>query len=334
MPTLLEALSDGSYDLNHKRDLSTDFSKKLMKYRDEVVNDYYKYNISLNTLISKIAKRDGLNDEQIKRIIEEVNNQVYLIEYAKLKNENDRTVRFEVADISKIKLSPSKDSDSKEDGEKKDGEKVAMEKTASETSKANIFNGTSYKIGGIKIAESMTKEEYMFSKIASTVENKKAEVEKIAASLEKKAAILGDTLIHLKKFGSDPTEVLSVIAKQAELSENEIGLIKESAEDRVGIAKMKRIVNENFELGIGDVTLTKTASEKFGLGKFSKINNSIICECNIPMMMVNDTTRVASIDDIVKMASEFKQESEKLGQHYVQYTEMMEKCAEAGLGDF
>lgn len=333
MPTLLEALSDGSYDLNHKRDLSTDFSKKLMKYRDEIVNDYFKYNIPLNTLISKLAKRDNLNDDHIKRIVEEVNNQVYLVEYAKLKNENDRTVRFEIADFNKIKAGTNQ-SDKKDGAKDKGDEKVAMEKVASETSKFNIFNGTTYKIGGIQVLESTTKEEYMMSKIASTVHSKKEEVENIASSLEKKAAILGDTLIHLKKFGSDPTEVLSVISKHANLNQNEIALIKESAEGRVGIAKMKRIVGDNFELDLGDVILSKTANEKFGLGKFSKLNNSISCECNIPMMMVNDTTRVASIDDIVKMASEFKADSDMLGSSYVQYTEMIDKCAEAGITDF
>lgn len=326
MSSLLDALSDGSYDLNHKRDTSGNFSKRLVKLRDEVVNDYYKYNISLNTLISKLAKKESLNDDQIKRIVEEVNNQVYLIEYAKLKNKNDRTVRFEIALFEKVKSGTSKEYDSKSEG----NEKIAMEKVASENPQSNFFNGPAYKIGGINIPMGMSKDEYMTKKIAQTVKEKQGGIEKISTELNKKVAILGETLVQAKRLGSNENEIFKLICKSASLNDAEMLFMKEASEERVQIAKRKGVVPESFTLNL-DVSFEKTASETFGLGRFSKLNSQTTCNTVIPQILVNDTLRVASIDDITKLASEFKSISNDLGAKYVDYMEAVGKCKEAGV---
>ena len=76
---LLQALSEGSYDLQNNRDLSGDFAPKLMEYRSQIVDQYLHGNTDLNALIAKLATTHNLTDEQIKRVLEEVNNQVYLV---------------------------------------------------------------------------------------------------------------------------------------------------------------------------------------------------------------------------------------------------------------
>ena len=60
MATLLDALKDCTYDLQNKRDVSGDFAKKLLSYRDKIVSDYLKYKITLNKAISELNPADSI----------------------------------------------------------------------------------------------------------------------------------------------------------------------------------------------------------------------------------------------------------------------------------
>jgi hypothetical protein len=105
MSTLLDALKNGDFGIGGKiaSDFDDSFANKVPVYRDAVVNDYFRYNTDLNQSIAKIAVKDNLNDDQIQRIIEEVNNQVYLIKYNQMKSSPDREVEFNLASLPQIK---------------------------------------------------------------------------------------------------------------------------------------------------------------------------------------------------------------------------------------
>lgn len=348
MATLLDALSDGSYDLQNKRDLSGDFSKKLLNYRNVVVSEFLKYNIDLSKAIAKIAQRDNLNDDQIQRIVEEVNNQVYLVKYDQLKGKPDREVEFDLASKDKIKkimkgetVSDSKpETDLNGNVESKGTSKTAfetekfesMEKVASAES-YDLFNGMmSHSYGDLSIATRKTRDEFMMTKIASHIKEKETELNKIAKSLKNTANELGDAFVNLERLGSDTSEVLSAIIKHANLNEKEVELVKEATADRINLLVERRYLPENFTVNLNDINLEKKASEKFTLGKFS-LNKvaSVACDTNIPRICLSTNKVVNGIEDIVKIAEEMKGYADELRVKNDEYISMREKCAEQGI---
>lgn len=346
MATLLDALSDGSYDLQNKRDLSGDFSKKLLNYRNLVVSEFLKYNIDLSKAIAKIAQRENLNDDQIQRIVEEVNNQVYLVKYDQLKGRPDREVEFDLASRDKVKrIMKGEDVNSNsEPKEETTGEKVSlktafeqekmdsMEKVASAES-YDLFNGMlSRSYGDLSVATRQTRDEFMMTKIASHIKEKENELNKIAKSLKNTASELGDTFVNLERLGSDTNEVLSTIIKSAELNEKEVELIKEATADRINLLVERRYLPENFTVDLTNINLEKKASEKFTLGKYSLNKTaSVACDTTIPKICLSTNKVISSIDDIVKLASEMKGYANDLRAKNEEYIAIREKCAEQGI---
>lgn len=346
MATLLDALSDGSYDLQNKRDLSGDFSKKLLDYRNVVVSEFLKYNIDLSKAISGIAKRENLNDDQIQRIVEEVNNQVYLVKYDQLKGKPDREVEFDLASKDKVKkLMKGEDvTNNSEPTEAVKKEEVSsktafekdkmenMEKVASSES-YDLFNGSlSHSYGDLSIATRKTRDEFMMTKIANNIKDREDELNKIAKCLKNTVNELGDTFVNLERLGSDTNEVLSAIIKSAELNDKEIDLIKEATADRINVLVERRYLPEDFTVNLNNVNLEKKASEKFTLGKYSLNKTaSVVCDTNIPNICLSTNKVVGSIDDIVKLASDMKNYANTLRAKNDEYIAIREKCAESGI---
>jgi len=89
-------------------------SYELNKYAQQAAENYLRNNTSLDDFIYKIASEHDLNYEQIARIAEEANTQVYLDLFNKAKPD-DRYVEFPTASVTKIasKLRDSIDAKSK-----------------------------------------------------------------------------------------------------------------------------------------------------------------------------------------------------------------------------
>lgn len=346
MATLLDALSDGSYDLQNKRDLSGDFSKKLLDYRNVIVSEFLKYNIDLSKAISKIAKRDGLNDDQIQRIVEEVNNQVYLVKYDKLKGRPDREVEFDLASTDKVKklMKGEEVNSNSEPTEEVKEEKLSF-KTAFEQEKMDsfekvasaesydLFNGVlTHSYGDLSINTRRTRDEFMMTKIANHINQKEDELNKIAKALKNTASELGDTFVNLERLGADTNEVMSAIIKSAELNEKEVELIKEATADRINTLVERRYLPEDFTVDFTNLNLEKKASEKFTLGKYSLNKTaSVACDTTIPKICLSTNKVVGSIDDIVKLAGEMKNYANDLRAKNEEYIAIREKCAEQGI---
>lgn len=346
MSTLLAALSDGSYDMQNKRDLSTNFSRKLLSYRDSIVSDYLKYKTNLSESISKIAKRDSLNDDQIQRIIEEVNNQIYLIEYDKNKMSANREVEFDIASMQGVKkyLNGTSDTDNKESENKEEENKQQrINKSAFETVKLDglekVASDNSSPFGEISrhkycdmsAGTKISKDEFMLKKIAETVVSKKAELEKLANKADFKCYELADMVVSIERLGANTQDITSSMIKSANLTEKEYLLIKEAAEARAKHLIETRYLPDNFEINLGDISLDKTASEKFSLGAYSKLNNGLICDSPIPKMELSTGKSIQSFSDICKLASEFKQSLDSLVKENDVYVSMREKCAGYGI---
>lgn len=343
MATLLDALSDGSYDLQNKRDLSGDFSKKLLRYRDSVVSDYLKYKIDLSKAISSIAKRDSLNDDQIQRIVEEVNNQVYLTLYEKTKNSNERDVDFNIASISKVKDAIKGESVNKEDLTKKeDVEEKKSEKTAFETEKgsfekvastnapADIFSGNlQYKFGNMSIPMGKSREEFLTQKIASKLKEYESDMDKIARDINHTAMEIGDTMVNLEMLGCNVSSIMSSMVKQSSLNERQVELIKEASVKRITTLTENGVLPSDFQMEF-NVSTEKTASEKFSLGNHSLIKEA---QVTIPRVCLFTNKQVGCFDDILKMASEMKEKTRAIGEKNSEYMKIKEKCASAGISE-
>jgi len=68
----------------------------------EVAVNYLTHNKPMNESIVKLAQDNLLNYEQIKRVVEESNNQTYLQKFASSQQKDDKYIEFEVADAKKI----------------------------------------------------------------------------------------------------------------------------------------------------------------------------------------------------------------------------------------
>lgn len=348
MATLLDALSDGSYDLQNKRDISGDFGKRLLDYRNAVVSEFLKYNIELSKAISNIAKRDSLNEDQIKRIVEEVNNQVYLVKYDQLKGSPDRDVEFDLASIENVKKHMRGESvtvQGKETDKPIDKDEVSskaafeinkfdgLEKVASAGETFDLFNGISgNSYGDLSIEMRESRDEFMLRKIAETINDKTVALDKVAKEVNHYASELGDTFTNIERLGSDVDEVMSAIVKAAGLNDNEINLIKEATEKRVTMMKERNYVPSEFDVVFGEINTEKKASEKFNLGKHSFLKTaSVACDTKIPNICLSTNKVVSSIDDIVKIASTMKERVDTLCNMNNEYIAIREKCAEQGI---
>ena len=344
MATLLEALSNGTYDLQNKRDLSGDFAKKLIDYRNAVVSDFLKFNINLNKAIAKIAKKENLNDDQIQRIVEEVNNQVYLIKYDKTRGSNEREVEFDIASVEGVKKELKGDSNSSkgtnnENAEDKNISKSAFEKerldtfekvaSVTETKSSELFTGLfSHKFGDLSSNLSLSKDEYALQKIAQLTNEKEKELNKIMADVSYKTSELADVFINLEKLGSDAGEVLGALVKKADLNLNEVNMIKDCINNKITLEKTAGCIPQSFKVNFGNVSLKEES--RFNLGKYSLEKKASI-NCSIPGMVLSSKRSVSSFDEILKLAQEFKQDIENLEKSNEEYLEIREKCAQANI---
>lgn len=350
MSTLFEALSSGSYDLQNKRDLSSDFARKLLEYRNTVVSEFLKFNIDLNKAIANIAKKENLNDDEIQRIIEEVNNQVYLIKYDKTKGSNVREVEFNIAYLQGVKNAMKgeyKGPESNGDEESKDKPSIktafetkkldTMEKVASfvgdNQSESGIFNGMlSHRYGSLGTESKYTRDEVAIAKISKIALEKEAELNDNIKQLKYKSGELADTFIQLERLGSEPKEVLATLVKYAGLNLNEVNIIKDSINDNLTMKKEAHILPSDFKVSFQDISLKKKASEKYTLGKYSlQKKASVVCDTNIPKIMLSSGRYISSIEDIMKLASEYKECVAGVEKSNEEYLAIREKCASIGI---
>lgn len=304
MPTLFEALSDGSYDLQNKRDLSSDFSRKLLVYRKEIVNNYTKAHTDLSKLIAQVAKKNNLNKDQISRIIEEVNNQVYLIEYDKLKNSVDKDVEFTIATLPSV-LFFMKNTEK----ENKKPEKVAFspenfsfEKVAS-YAEPNPFSGAyGHKFGDLSVA-GPSKSEILLKKIANKITSDEDNLEKISTEINAKAVEISESLVQFEKMGYSANEILNTVAKDAGFDENEYNLIKAASEDRVAGLIENKVLPSNFKINF-EMNFEKTAATKtrLSLGKYSLAEKT--ASINLPRICLSNNRPIRGYNDLLKIAEE------------------------------
>lgn len=331
MPTLLEALSDGSFDMQNKRDLSSDFAKNLTILRDQVVNDYVKHKIDLSKSISNLAKSKNLNDDQIKRVIEEVNNQVYLIEYSKLKEQPERHVTFDIATFPKVKSildGTYKERESDLKIQKSASEYGSFEKVASDESlgdSRNMFNSYNVNSCVLKIEAGEDESKIYMQKIANTISDQYSVLEKISTELDRNLAIAGVALIKYTQLGYDANEIYNKACDKASLSDINSELIKHATEERLNDMRETCVIADDFNISLS----RNHSNDNFGLGEYSLLKKANEESYEIPTIIA-DKVSLRNIDQlsdlfesIDKLAFEYSKKKEK-------YNDVLDKVASLG----
>lgn len=319
MPTLLEALSEGFDDIT-QRPAVGDFARKLSVYTSSIVDEYMKFNIDLNKLIAKIAKRENLNDDQIQRIIEEVNNQVYLIKYNQMKNFPEREVVFDLASREAVKKeingTASKDPTTPEHTASHD-EDCGMEKKASwdddSGDSLNAFNYSSYEFRRMAPDAERTKESINFQKIAQDIILIEESIEKCASNIAQDSYTIADAMVQYSMRGLDCQEVFDDLCKSAQCSIKDQTLIKTALDQRVNSLIEDRKLPSNYELKLEFVNTEKVANQ-YSLNELSFMKEaSFATKSNqaVPVV-VTDTGTIRDINDLVSKIHSISRNSDEI----------------------
>lgn len=337
MATLLEALSDGSFDMQNKRDLSSGFARELTSYRDKVVNDYVKHNMDLNKSIANLAKSKNFNDDQIQRVIEEVNNQVYLIEYSKLKEQPERNVTFDIAMLPKIKSIMDGSYKEPENNNGSNLQKTAsecgsFEKIASDETQGdmrNLFNSYNVHSCSLRFETGEDESKIYLQKIAKNIVEEDARLEKMAKEMDNGLNSLGMAMIKYTQLGLDTNSIFNQMGKEAGLSDRDMELIKIATETRLENLKQTTPMPEGLKV---DLNIEKVANEDFSLGKFSMVKTASASNRYVPTIIV-DKVSIKGMNELVKLASDVSGVIDEYVTRKQNYELMLDKVASLDLGN-
>lgn len=337
MATLLEALSDGSFDMQNKRDLSSGFARELTSYRDKVVNDYVKHNMDLNKSIANLAKSKNFNDDQIQRVIEEVNNQVYLIEYSKLKEQPERNVTFDIAMLPKIKSIMDGSYKEPENNNGSNLQKTAsecgsFEKIASDETQGdmrNLFNSYNVHSCSLRFETGEDESKIYLQKIAKNIVEEDARLEKMAKEMDNGLNSLGMAMIKYTQLGLDANSIFNQMGKEAGLSDRDMELVKIATETRLENLKQTTPMPEGFKV---DLNIEKVANEDFSLGKFSMVKTASASNRYVPTIIV-DKVSIKGMNELVKLASDVSGIVDEYVTRKQNYELMLDKVASLDLGN-
>lgn len=303
------------------------YAKTLAEMKNIVI-DKYKQGVGLNEAIAQIATDRNLNQEQIKRLLEEANQEVYLIEYSKLKHKVVRDVKFEIASLSKIKdLMNPQDSKRIEQGggngvSKPFGVKdkpAGMAKRAfteqSSPVKFDCFNYSAYETAGLMpdAYKDIDPLQFAREKIAREINAIDKDIEKTASEVcESYNKLASDFLEIGKQEGNTVMRNAYIqMCKEASFDLGKQKALTDIFDDKLKMAKKAGYINPCEELSLDLVVDYSKPNERFDLGKYSL---SKIAEEDVVVVSPNKTT-MKSVHNLVKMANKIEKEQDELNRH-------------------
>lgn len=264
------------------------YMAKITALKDKVIRDFYQRGTGLNESIANIATQEGLNHDQLSRLIEEVNCDVYLEEYAKTKNSSVRDVKFEIASMTKVKdlMNPqdSQDLEKTQDDPKlkqiKGGNKGMMKRAFTEDFEGdalNAFNYTAFETCGLAPEADKDIDPNIFTqkKIERAMEELDKDIDKLANELYEDYSALANTLIKTAQHNGDAQGLFETMCKEAQFERNfqeavvdlftekvanykELGYIAPSADITLSVLED---ITPDQDFSLGAYSLQKRASE-------------------------------------------------------------------------
>lgn len=276
-----------------------DFPIKLGSYKTIVVNDYNKYGVDLNKSIAKIANEDKLNDNQIQRIVEEVNNTIYLEKYAALRKSTERDVAFDLAllpDIKKIM-----------NGEEKVEEITKKASTEDSGDPLNFLNYSSHSFSSIKPEKTYKEEEDMLrEKVAHEVKKNREEYDKELDKLGEELNYVCNALIQYDILDKSAQSVFDKICKHSGMKKDSQLVIKKALENRIKIRKQADELHDSYDLS---VDYFDNVEDKFSLGDRSLLKKKAE---EIKPIRIKDDRTVGALSDLIKSVQNIELSKNKL----------------------
>lgn len=313
------------------------YAKTLSEMKNIVI-DKYKQGIGLNESIAQIATDRQLNQEQIKRLLEEANQEVYLLEYNKLKNKVVRDVKFEIASLSKIKdLMNPQDSKRIEEGGNnvqkpfgvKENRPQGIAKRAFEEDSPSVkfdcFNYTAYETGSMMPDAYKDVDPTMFTKekIAKQIQEIDSNIEKLAHDVCDTYSKLAAEFIDIGRHNNNTVMRNAYIqmCKEASFDLGKQKALNDIFDERLKMAKQAGYINPCEDLSLDLIVDYSKPNEKFDLGKYSL---SKIAEEDTVVINPNKTT-MKKINDLVKLADKVQKQQNKLNSEKTK-KEKITKC--------
>lgn len=277
---------------------SGDFEIRLMTYKDKVVNDFTRYNVDLNQGIAKIAQSDELNDDQISRIIEEANNQVYLIKYAQMRNFPEREVIFDLAALPTVKHIVA-------NGIPKVAgviEKRASWEEQSGDDKLNFFNYTSHETGSCSADKGIDLKDKMAEKLAKEINQLDADLSDALQKVADEVYTVAEALIKYDRNFRDAQSIFDRMCKEAQVNKGEQMIYKKALDQKITQLKEARVLPSDYSLDL--VLSDMNERDMFSLGRHSMIKTALHAD---EQPIVTDNGKIVrSVNDIVNMAKDIK----------------------------
>lgn len=283
MATLAETLINDAADLGRVNTMYQDssFVRELPGLIQKVSSDYLNRGVALNDSISKIASEHKYNDEQIQRICEEANNQVYMAKYASFKGNLERDVKFELASVAGVH-SVGNDK---------------MEKKASYTKADSPLDKLDGMCFDMSPESDVTISKIAADKVVRLMDKVAAEESKYANSVTEDVNCIAQTLIEQEKMGNSADGVFRNLCKFAGLTDGMMNLYKTAVEQNIERMKQANYLPPSF-----DIQLNKYQQDKnYSVGEFGFAKQAS-APAFISVITENGTS-VRDFDTMVKTAS-------------------------------
>jgi hypothetical protein len=296
---------------------TSDFPERLKQWVRKVVNDFTKYNTDLNRNIAIIAQQNNLNNDQISRIVEEVNTQVYLILYNKHRGSPERDVDFDIASLQKIKDLVGNDVKANKEvvrDSKTEGEKSTMPKQASIFSEGgdslNFLNYSPYDTGSLAPAKQRSERENIQAQVKEKLDKMASEVDKDIKVLTDSVDSMATAFVKYASLNQDVQSIFSSMCKDGSITKTTQLLIKDAISSTIETLKDTRQLPSKFAMDIELVDgLEKEAS--FSLGEYSLIKNATSSNRSLPTVVTNRKI-IHDCKDLVSLAKNIQEQQESL----------------------
>lgn len=314
MPDFRKAIVDefgDNFDKWATERLESNFLSRLKSWVSKTASDFRMYGTDLNENIAKIAKENKLNQEQIKRIVEEVNVSVFLDKYAKTKGKRERRIEFPLADLEKIAKVLNINVSKLE--KKANGGKGTMEKVASyEDNRVDFLTTSVDYMPKLWDDERLAKERrnIISKRVLDKIAAVKEQNYRFTKELLWKIARVGDSLISYARMGEPIQEIFSKIANDAKLDKFTQQPIREYVMEKSAEMKKQYKLPRNVPCELNLVDLS--AKKGYLLGEHSLMKEASTVEKTYPDIISNG--HFTTYDIMVETAKDFRDQVKKVRQ--------------------
>lgn len=311
MATLAETLINDAADLGKVNTLHQDspFVRELPGMIQKVASDYMKHSVELNDSIYKIAKEKSLTDEQVQRLVEESNNQVYMAKYASLKGSRNREVQFNLADGKEIKA-------------RLRGESKMEKKASADTNDTAVFQGGTFmKCASFAPEKKSSIGKIVARKAVAIMDDLNSSITKCASEIAEGFSTIAQSIILQEHFHKNGQDIFNNICKKAAWDDSCMNLCISAVENSERYMKSSHEINSDMDVSLAKYQ--KTASYDMGRHSFNKEASFV----EFSPIITPDGVSISNLDSLVKIACEVKDKMAEMSK-----TQSKLKYVEDGFG--